>query len=664
MSADKKAAARAAKELVEKEKAARMAEYQKKREARLKEKEKEEAERLAAKAKRDEKINLDGHRGRSLSPMPKKRTERSRSRNTSPSAADQKAIEEARKAKEEQTERLKAKKEAVAAKRAAEQSAKEEAARKAAEAEQKAKNDELARQAAEADKIVNQAAAALERAKKKDAERAEAEAKEFAAKKAAKEVKAAEAAKKRAAEEKAAQELAKKKAAEAEKLAKKKAAEDKKAAEEAAKKKAEEELAKKKADEKLAKKRAAEAEALAKKKAEEAKEQAKKKAAEEKKAAQLAEKKAAKEEQQAKKDAADARMKKWQEQEKKRKAEASKKGGPVVERVPKLSALLAMGGPEAEAYKKSVAAAKLATWKSKLGDQWEIVEQTFDGRSMSEMTKDKKVSGITVEKAVDVFKNNPEKYLAMHYFPANPDEFTFIVRDGTVGYEPLGLRTDGGGRLVIWRHIFKRLIPFKDDVLPAQYRDKYTDAMKFSGKKLHSDKGKNRPILPGRGMGMGDEANMEMIGELAQPAHVRQGACIGDCWLLSAIACLADFDWAVKRLFRKTLKPGVEERPKDQPNQYTVTLWDLKTWKEVDVVVDERLPVRSDGTGYLLGAKPSKDGKYWVPYLEKAIAMHCGGYDKICGKELNHLPRRLGCFYLRGCHFLCFPTLTTATTRR
>ena len=145
---------------------------------------------------------------------------------------------------------------------------------------------------------------------------------------------------------------------------------------------------------------------------------------------------------------------------------------------------------------------------------------------------------------------------------------------------------------------------------------------------MHSDQ--NKPLLPGRGMGIGDEANMELI-DFPQPAHVRQGACVGDCWLLSAIACVADFDWAIDRLFRKT--KTFKELPVDAPNQYTITLWDLKTWKEVDVVVDERLPVRSDGSGFLLGAKSSRDGKFWVPYLEKAMAMHAGGYDKICGKK-------------------------------
>ena len=228
---------------------------------------------------------------------------------------------------------------------------------------------------------------------------------------------------------------------------------------------------------------------------------------------------------------------------------------------------------------------------------------------MSEVTNSQVRNGMTVELAVEEFQTNPEKYLAMHYWPEQPTQFTFILRSGTVGYEPKNVRTDGSGRLVIWRHMYKRLEPLQDDTLPKHSHDKYTDAMTFQGKMLHS--AKNKPLLPGRGMGIGDEANMELI-DFPQPAHVRQGACVGDCWLLSAIACVADFDWAIERLFRKNKSGSIKELPKDAPNQYTVSLWDLKTWKEVDIVIDERLPIRADGTGRLFGAKPSEDGELWV----------------------------------------------------
>jgi hypothetical protein len=69
---------------------------------------------------------------------------------------------------------------------------------------------------------------------------------------------------------------------------------------------------------------------------------------------------------------------------------------------------------------------------------------------------------------------------------------------------------------------------------------------------------------------------------------------------------------------------------------YQITLWDLPTWTEVDIVVDERLCVMADGSGQLLASRPSDDGELWVCYLEKALAAHCGGWDKITGGQCTH----------------------------
>ena len=54
----------------------------------------------------------------------------------------------------------------------------------------------------------------------------------------------------------------------------------------------------------------------------------------------------------------------------------------------------------------------------------------------------------------------------------------------------------------------------------------------------------------------------------------------------------------------------------------------------MDVVVDERLPCKKEGG--LLGCSPSQDGELWVCYLEKALAAHCGGWDKIDGGQCTH----------------------------
>ena len=51
--------------------------------------------------------------------------------------------------------------------------------------------------------------------------------------------------------------------------------------------------------------------------------------------------------------------------------------------------------------------------------------------------------------------------------------------------------------------------------------------------------------------------------------------------------------------------------------------------------MDERLAVKADGSG-LLGCAPSEDGELWVCYLEKALAIHCGGWDKVDGGQCTH----------------------------
>ena len=162
------------------------------------------------------------------------------------------------------------------------------------------------------------------------------------------------------------------------------------------------------------------------------------------------------------------------------------------------------------------------------------------------------------------------------------------------------------------------------EVLPPEvclgsYADEFTDRAQFAGHLLHHRQ--NPPLCPGRGQGVADVPFIKIIGDV-DPSDIAQGG-VGDCWLLSAISCLAEFDGAIKRLFRRTW--SLDRMPKEGPNQYTVTLYDLKTWRPVDVTVDERLCANAEGNG-LLGCAPSEDGELWCCYLEKAVAQHCGGW--------------------------------------
>jgi len=209
----------------------------------------------------------------------------------------------------------------------------------------------------------------------------------------------------------------------------------------------------------------------------------------------------------------------------------------------------------------------------------------------------------------------------MTEWPADEQRYELLRRKGTKGFSAADVGPEGEWTML--RALYRRLPPLAD--LGSSDRDAYTDMMRYGGYKLAG------PLTPGRGHGIGDVPLLKVIGDV-DPADITQGS-VGDCWLLSGLASLAEYDGAIARLFRKTPELGL--MPRDQPNQYIVTLYDMATWTEVDVTVDERLARRPDGTG-LLGCDLSKDGELWAPYLEKAIAAHCGGWDKIDGGQCTH----------------------------
>lgn len=184
---------------------------------------------------------------------------------------------------------------------------------------------------------------------------------------------------------------------------------------------------------------------------------------------------------------------------------------------------------------------------------------------------------------------------AMLQWPENQQAFTLIHRDGTLGYKPHNVSPKGWMTMLLQE--YRPLRPLKDNLLPIKFRDKYTDSMTFQGRTIHS--AKNKPLLPGRGMGVGDSPSLKIIGDV-DPSDIFQGS-VGDCWLLSGISALAEFDGAVKKLFRKN--KNLHQKPLDGPNTYIVTLWDLPTWREVDIVIDERLPAMPDGSGRLLASR-------------------------------------------------------------
>jgi hypothetical protein len=264
-------------------------------------------------------------------------------------------------------------------------------------------------------------------------------------------------------------------------------------------------------------------------------------------------------------------------------------------------------------------------------DKWRFSEHLFSGSTRCICVGKTLEESRPISEGVAALKTRPNEFLAVYYqtdmlsWPEDQQKYTLISRKGTEGFEPTGVTPDGWMTIIIAD--YERLPPI--DEYPADAIDAFTDSMTYQGITLHHDD--NKPLAPGRGQGICDVPALKLIGDI-DPNDVCQGS-VGDCWLLSAISALAEFDGAVKRLFAKTT--GIEQMPREEPNVYTVTLYELSTFQPVDVVVDERLAAKADGSG-LLGCKPSKDAELWPCYLEKAVAAHCGGWDKIDGGQCTH----------------------------
>jgi len=200
-------------------------------------------------------------------------------------------------------------------------------------------------------------------------------------------------------------------------------------------------------------------------------------------------------------------------------------------------------------------------------------------------------------------------------WPEDQQKYTLVTRTGS-GFSVK--ETPGGG--FTWIAVKYQALHADCEV---DHGDDYTEGIlaTYEGKAL------GPPLMPGRGMGVADVPSLKIIGT-TEPNDVAQGG-VGDRWMLSAISGMAEFEGAIEHVFRKT---DWKSMPADDFNHYTITLFDLPTWEEVDIVIDERLCSNADSRG-LIGNQPSVDGELWVCYLEKAMAAHCGGWDKIDGGQ-------------------------------
>jgi len=161
------------------------------------------------------------------------------------------------------------------------------------------------------------------------------------------------------------------------------------------------------------------------------------------------------------------------------------------------------------------------------------------------------------------------------------------------------------------------------DELKAQVREKDFEDTAWTpqvyGSKAHDPQYKIQKLREAYG-------EVELFTDGCSPGDIHQGE-LGDCWFLSAIACLSA---------REEKKPR-EEQMKDlftyaDPKVGLFVVRFYKNGVYQDIVVDDRFPFK---WGQCSFAKSGKKKECWVQVIEKAYAKLHGSYDAIEGGFVN-----------------------------
>jgi hypothetical protein len=96
---------------------------------------------------------------------------------------------------------------------------------------------------------------------------------------------------------------------------------------------------------------------------------------------------------------------------------------------------------------------------------------------------------------------------------------------------------------------------------------------------------------------------------------------LGDCWLMSALACLSEFPGTIERIFLN--------QEYSYSGKYSLRLFDGKHQQWEKVTVDDHFPCGATDRKPIF-AQPQQ-GELWVLVLEKAFAKFCGSYQGLSG---------------------------------
>jgi len=127
-----------------------------------------------------------------------------------------------------------------------------------------------------------------------------------------------------------------------------------------------------------------------------------------------------------------------------------------------------------------------------------------------------------------------------------------------------------------------------------------------------------QPVVWKRASELPKRGGAAKLFDSVHPNDIAQGQ-LGDCWLMAALAGIAEFDGSIYNLF--------EEKSAAANCQYTVNIYDpvKRNWEKV--TIDDWVPLAKNHKDPLC-AKP-QDNEMWVLLVEKAMAKWFGSYAKM-----------------------------------
>jgi len=151
----------------------------------------------------------------------------------------------------------------------------------------------------------------------------------------------------------------------------------------------------------------------------------------------------------------------------------------------------------------------------------------------------------------------------------------------------------------------------------------------LSGDSANETSGKmTSNVIWKRANAFGSNAKMQLFGASIDSSDICQGA-LGNCWLLAAMACLAEHKGAIPSLFMSK-----ERNPR---GKYRIRLYDGVKERWEQMVIDDNIPVdkerfEKEGICKPVFSQPNGNELYAM-LLEKAFAKFCGSYAKTEGGQ-------------------------------